>query len=298
MADATAVIRGFNRTVTQRIGALNTRYLGRKRPLVESRLLFEIGADGVPVRDLRARLGLDSGFVSRTLRSLERHGLVRTVQPAGGDGRIRVAQLTTAGRTELRKINILSDDLARSVLAPLSVDQGERLITAMAEVDRLLQASAVELRIERPSTREAKWCLDRYFKELAARFRTGFDPSLDGTPASEFVPPQGRFLVARLYEQAIGCAALRLCDRRTGEIKRLWVAPPARGLGIARRMVRELESIARNCRLQTIRLDTNESLTEARALYTSCGYHEVEPFNNNPYAHHWFEKPVALSAGS
>jgi DNA-binding MarR family transcriptional regulator/GNAT superfamily N-acetyltransferase len=298
MADATAVIRGFNRTVTQRIGALNTRYLGRKRPLVESRLLFEIGADGVPVRDLRARLGLDSGFVSRTLRSLERQGLVRTVQPAGGDGRIRVAQLTTAGRTELRKINILSDDLARSVLAPLSADQGERLITAMAEVDRLLQASAVELRIERPSTREAKWCLNRYFKELAARFRNGFDPSLDGTPASEFAPPQGRFLVARLYEQPIGCAALRLCDRRTGEIKRLWVAPPARGLGVARRMVRELESIARSCRLQTIRLDTNESLTEARALYTSCGYREVEPFNNNPYAHHWFEKPVALSAGS
>jgi hypothetical protein len=63
-------------------------------------------------------------------------------------------------------------------------------------------------------------------------------------------------------------------------------------------MIHELESIARSCRLQTIRLDTNESLTEARALYTSCGYREVDPFNDNPYAHHWFEKPVARSAGS
>ena len=104
MADAIAVIRGFNRSVTRRIGALNAHYLGRKGPLVESRLLFEIGADGVPVRDLRARLGLDSGFVSRMLRSLERQGLVRTVQPTGGDGRIRVAQLTSAGRTELRRL--------------------------------------------------------------------------------------------------------------------------------------------------------------------------------------------------
>jgi DNA-binding MarR family transcriptional regulator/ribosomal protein S18 acetylase RimI-like enzyme len=298
MAHAIAVIRGFNRSVTRRIGALDAHYLGRKGPLVESRMLFEIGADGVPVRDLRARLGLDSGFVSRMLRSLERQGLVRTVQPAGGDGRIRVAQLTSAGRAELRKINKLSDSLAQSVLAPLTADQGERLITAMAEVERLLQASGVELRIERPSTREAKGCLNRYFEELAGRFRGGFDPGLDGTPASEFAPPQGRFLVARLYEQPIGCGALKLCDRRIGEIKRLWVAPQARGLGIARRMIRELESIARSCRLQTIRLDTNESLTEARALYASCGYREVDPFNDNPYAHHWFEKPVARWAGS
>jgi DNA-binding MarR family transcriptional regulator/ribosomal protein S18 acetylase RimI-like enzyme len=298
MADPIAVIRGFNRSVTRRIGVLNAHYLGGKGPLVESRLLFEIGADGVPVRDLRARLGLDSGFVSRMLRSLERQGLVRTVQPAGGDGRIRVAQLTAAGRAELRKINTLSDSLAQSMLAPLTADQGERLITAMAEVERLLQASAVELRIERPSTRESQWCLSRYFEELAARFRDGFDPGLDGTPASEFAPPKGRFLVAWLYEQPIGCGALKLCDRRTGEIKRLWVAPEARGLGIARRMIHELESIARGCRLQTIRLDTNESLTEARALYTSCGYREVAPFNDNPYAHHWFEKPVARSARS
>src|SRR5882724_9840292 len=147
MADVTTVIRGFNRTVTQRIGALNTHYLGRNRPLVESRLLFEIGADGVPVRDLRTLLGLDSGFVSRTLRSLERHGLVRTIKPAGGDGRIRVAQLTAAGRTEVRKLNKLSDNLARSILAPLCTDQGEQLITAMAQVERLLRASAVELRL-------------------------------------------------------------------------------------------------------------------------------------------------------
>jgi ribosomal protein S18 acetylase RimI-like enzyme/DNA-binding transcriptional ArsR family regulator len=298
MADVTTVIRGFNRTVTQRIGALNTHYLGRNRPLVESRLLFEIGADGVPVRDLRALLGLDSGFVSRTLRSLERHGLVRTIKPAGGDGRIRVARLTAAGRTEVRKLNQLSDNLARSILAPLCTDQGEQLIRAMAEVERLLRASAVELRLERPSTRVSKWCLDRYFEELAARFRNGFDPGLDGTPASEFAPPQGHFIVARLYGQPIGCGALRRCDRHTGEIKRLWVAPQARGMGVGRRMVRELESIARSRRLQTIRLDTNESLTEARALYASCGYREVGPFNDNPYAHHWFEKSVAPSTRS
>jgi DNA-binding MarR family transcriptional regulator/GNAT superfamily N-acetyltransferase len=298
MGDPIAVIRGFNRAVTQRIGALNTRYLGRDRPLVESRLVFEIGAAGAPVRDLRARLGLDSGFVSRTLRSLERRGLVRTLKPAGGDGRLRVAQLTAAGRTELRQLNKLSDDLARSILAPLSGQQSEHLIAAMAEVERLLRASAVELRTERPSTGEARWCLDRYYEELAVRFRNGFDPSLDGTPAGAFAPPQGHFIVARLYEQPIGCGGLRLSDRRTGEIKRVWVASHARGLGVGRRIVQELEGIARSRRLQKVRLDTNESLTEARALYASCGYHEVEPFNDSPYAHHWFEKSIAPPRGS
>jgi hypothetical protein len=90
----------------------------------------------------------------------------------------------------------------------------------MAEVEKRLQASAVELRIEHPLTREAKECLNRYFEELAARFRGGFDPGLDGTPASEFAPPQGRFLIAWLYEQPIGCGALKLCDRRTESVAR------------------------------------------------------------------------------
>src|SRR5262245_65545429 len=107
-----AVVRSFNRLVTQRIGALDTHYLGLGRPMAESRLLFEIGEDGAKVRDLRARLGLDSGFVSRMLRSLERAGLV-TTSAAADDARARVVQLTRAGRKELSKLNKLSDDLVR-----------------------------------------------------------------------------------------------------------------------------------------------------------------------------------------
>jgi ribosomal protein S18 acetylase RimI-like enzyme len=162
----------------------------------------------------------------------------------------------------------------------------------MAEVDKLLRASAVELRVESPSTRAAQWCLSQYFEDLSARFRGGFDPVLDGSPASEFEPPEGRFLVAWLYEQPVGCGAIKICDSHLGEIKRVWISPSVRGMGIARRMIQELESIARELRLKTIRLDTNESLTEARQLYLSCGYREVEPFNDSPYSHYWFEKPV------
>ncbi|MEQ8935062.1 MAG: helix-turn-helix domain-containing protein, partial [Amphiplicatus sp.] len=86
-------VRRFNRAVSQTIGALNNRYLGRYRTLGEARLLFEIGGYGVDVKDLRARLGLDSGYLSRLLRALERQGLV-TVASALHDRRARRASLT------------------------------------------------------------------------------------------------------------------------------------------------------------------------------------------------------------
>src|SRR5918998_3717289 len=92
-------VRRFNRTVTERVGALDDHFLGLERPLGEARLLWEIGPDGCEVRLLRARMGLDSGYLSRLLRSLEAAGLVE-VTAAGSDRRIRVARLTAAGRAE------------------------------------------------------------------------------------------------------------------------------------------------------------------------------------------------------
>src|SRR5438477_8955487 len=100
MADAMVEqVRRFNRLVTERVGALNDHFLGRPRPLGEARLLWEIGLDGCEVRLLRSRLGLDSGYLSRLLRSLEVAGLVEVLaNPA--DARSRVARLTRAGRRE------------------------------------------------------------------------------------------------------------------------------------------------------------------------------------------------------
>jgi DNA-binding MarR family transcriptional regulator/ribosomal protein S18 acetylase RimI-like enzyme len=291
MSTAVPMIRSFHRTVTRRIGALNNRYLGRDRPLAESRLLFEIGAAGVAVRDLRARLGLDAGFVSRMLRSLESEGLVRTRRVEGEDGRARFASLTRAGKAEVRKLDDLSDELAQSILTPLSPEQGRKLVSAMAEVERLLNASAIVLEVENPASREATWCMSQYFQELHARFRRGFDPKVTlPTPAEDFMPPKGYLIVARLFGQPIGCGALRITGRDVADVKRMWVAERARGLGIGRRILGELERIARSRRLKSIRLDTNESLKEAQSLYRTSGFTEVPAFNAEPYAHLWFEK--------
>jgi DNA-binding MarR family transcriptional regulator len=285
-------IRSFNRTVTQRIGVLNERYLGRDRPLVESRLLFEIGTRGASVREMRARLGLDSGFVSRLLRSLERKGLATTARRAAQDGRMRFASLTKSGLVELRRINALSDELAKSMLHALTSKQSQRLVEAMSEVERLLRASGVEVVRANPASLEARICFEQYFGELSRRFRTGFDPSMAGG-SGDFVPPKGCLLVASLLGEPVGCGALRTLAPGVGEIKRMWVAPSARGLGIARKLLYNLEQIALRRNLRMVRLDTNASLTEAQQLYRSSGYHEIERFNENPYADHWFEKRLA-----
>src|SRR2546421_7605904 len=117
-------VRRFNRVVTERVGALNDRFLGRPRPLGEARLLWEVGLEGCEVRLLRSRLGLDSGYLSRLLRSLEAAGLVK-VATSDGDKRVRVARLTAAGRRERTTLDQLSDKLAQSLLAPLNSQQRE-----------------------------------------------------------------------------------------------------------------------------------------------------------------------------
>src|SRR5215471_9910313 len=130
MADpAIDQVRRFNRVVAERIGALEDHFLGRPRPLGEARLLWEIGPDGAEVRALRSRLGLDSGYVSRLLRSLEAAGLVK-VAASHGDQRVRVARLTAAGRRERDALDERSDTLAQSLLAPLNERQRERLLAA------------------------------------------------------------------------------------------------------------------------------------------------------------------------
>ena len=283
-------VRSFNRTVTQRIGAVNDRFLGRNRPLGEARLLFEIGREGAEVRKLRARLALDSGYLSRLLRSLEHQGLVKATT-AAADRRVRYAQLTRAGLGEVEELNRRSDEFANSILAPLSESQRDGLIAAMAEVERLLNASVVVIDVEAPTSPVARWCLDEYFCELAQRFEDGFDPGLSiSADPDELTPPAGVFVVARIDGQPIGCGALKTNDRDVGEIKRMWVADSARGLGIGRRILEALEGHAQALGLSVLHLETNRSLKEAQALYRKYGYQEVEPFNDEPYAHHWFEK--------
>jgi DNA-binding MarR family transcriptional regulator/GNAT superfamily N-acetyltransferase len=288
--NATRQVRSFNRSVTQRIGALHDEYLARRRPLGASRVLWEIGDDGTDLRALRDRLDLDSGYLSRLVASLERARLV-VVAPGARDKRVRTVRLTNAGRAERALLDRRSDELASSLLAPLSDAQRTRLVEAMGVVERLLTAGLVEVDVEDPASTVARLCIGSYFAELDTRFDAGFDPSLSiSADVEELTEPAGLLLVARLRGEPIGCGALKLHGGEPAEIKRMWVAATARGLGVGRRILGELERCARERGVGLVRLETNRSLREATSLYRSAGYVEVEAFNDEPYAHHWFEK--------
>jgi DNA-binding MarR family transcriptional regulator/GNAT superfamily N-acetyltransferase len=285
-------VRRFNRMITQRVGALEDSYLRRGRPLGEARVIYETGLDGADLRTVRARLGLDSGYFSRLLRSLEAQGLI-TVSQQAGDGRRRQISLTRKGHTEFAAYDRLSDRLAESILAPLDDARRANLVTAMVEVERLLWSAAIVSRVEPPDSADARACLDAYFRELAERFESGFDP-MKSNPAgdAEMTPPAGYFVMARLDGEPVGCGALKRGSEKIGEIKRMWTAPAARGLGVAGQVLNTLENIARETGLTTLRLETNRTLREAQALYRRAGYREVGRFNEEPYAHHWFEKQL------
>jgi DNA-binding MarR family transcriptional regulator/GNAT superfamily N-acetyltransferase len=288
-------VRRFNRTVTERVGVLHDHYLGRGRPIGEARILWEIGEQGQDVRRLRERLGLDSGYASRLLHSLKTDGLV-TVEPHPRDGRVRTVRLTDAGRAERATLNGRSDELAGSLLEPLNTAQRARLVAAMAEVDQLLTAATVTLDVVDPGHPEAEHCLRSYFTELRERFETGFDPARSLLPdADELRSPHGLFLVARLHGEPVGCAGLKLLPGTPAEIKRMWVAPRARRLGLGRRFLAELEARAAQHGHDVLRLDTNKALAAAISLYHSCGFQEIPAFNDEPYAHHWFEKRISTS---
>ncbi len=283
-------IRRFNRTVAEGIGLLEDRFLGLARPLGEARLLWEIGPDGADVRALRGRLGLDSGYVSRLLRSLERQRLVR-VRVSAADRRMRRAELTKAGLAERAELDRRSDAVALRMLEPLNDRQRTTFIAAVAEVERLLQASMVRFTIEDPASADAQWCLNQYYAELNTRFEAGFSPAVAlPVDASAVTPPAGALFVARLRGRPVGCGAIKLRGRTHGLLKRMWISPSARGLGLGRRLLMTLEQHAREAGIRIVRLETNRALREAIALYQQSGYVEVAPFDAEPYAHHWFEK--------
>mgnify|MGYP006173679507 CR=1 FL=1 len=294
--DGIATVRRFNRLVTQRVGALEEDFLGRSRPLGQSRVLYEIGEGAGDLRDLRARLGLDSGYLTRVVQALKREGLVE-VEPSAEDERVKRARLTRAGAAEVREMDRRSDAAAAALLGSLGGRQQERLVEAMEQVHRFLLVSA--LRIERadPASPEARWCLREYYGELDRRFEGGFDVGASLPAADlELVPPLGVFLVASVDGRPVGCGAVKRVGPEVGSIKRMWIGEEVRGLGVGRRMLESLEDHARRLGMTAVQLETNGSLREAIRLYRSAGYREVAPFNDDPYADHWFEKRLGPSA--
>jgi DNA-binding MarR family transcriptional regulator/GNAT superfamily N-acetyltransferase len=276
-------VREFNRYYTQRLGVLSDHYLGGARPLGEARVLFEIGTCS-DVRDLRARLGLDSGYLSRLLRKLTRQGMV-SVGTHSSDRRVRTVSLTAAGKRERAELDARARDSVAEMLGSLSAGQRSRLVAAQDAVRRLLRAAAVTIASVPDDDPAARWCLERYAAELSVRFPSGYD-------SGALLPPgtlDGTFLLAResrshLEIAAVGCGAWqRLPSPGAAEIRHLWVSESVRGLGLGRRLLAELEADAAASGIERVCLGTHRSLPEAISLYRSSGYEEIPPYGESGY---------------
>jgi ribosomal protein S18 acetylase RimI-like enzyme len=242
------------------------------------------------VRDLRTRLGLDSGLLARQLRRLEDEGLV-IVTPDVADRRRRTARLTRRGQAFRRRLDERSERLAARLVAPLTPRQRERLTGALATADLLVRAATVDIRAVHPTDPAARAAVRSYFRELDERFPTGFDP---GEPDDEqaMAPGQGAFAVATSDGEPVACGGVQPLDPGVGEIKRMWVDPAWRGAGLGSRLLRHLEEVAAELGHRVVRLDTNATLVEAIAMYERAGYRPIGRYNDNPYAQAWFEKEL------
>lgn len=280
--------RRFARAVTTEVGALDHSFLGRGRPLGAARLLNAIGAGRSDVAEARDYLALDSGLMSRLLRGLEEEGLVRT-RAHEKDARRRVARLTKSGRREFEAYERLSNARAEALLARHS--RPETLLAAMDVIAATLGRDRIRLEESDPRSEDARQCLGEYYRELASRFETGYDVTRARDPdAADMIRPRGVFLLAVSDGRPLGCVAVKGAERATAEIKRLWVAPPARGLGLGRRLMAAAEEAARSLSIETLRLDTNSALPEALRLYRGAGWREIERYNDDPYPDLFFEK--------
>ncbi|MBQ1090203.1 MarR family transcriptional regulator [Streptomyces sp. B93] len=294
--DHIAAFRRFNRYFTRRIGVLDDHYLGRDRPLGEARLLFEIAGSphGVALRELRARLGLDAGYLSRMAKTLQAQGLV-TLAPDPRDNRLRTVTLTPAGRAEVAEQDLRSDALVAGLLDGLTPAQRDRLTESLATARRLLRLASITVTVVDGASPDARACLDGYAAEIDERFPEGFDPS-DLVGPEEVSGEAGAFLVAYEEGAPVGCGALRRLSPGVGEIRHVWVTRAARRLGLARRILGGLEREAVTRGLDVVRLDTHATLTEAQAMYRACGYREIPAYADHVYASHWFEKRLAEGA--
>ena len=158
---------------------------------------------------------------------------------------------------------------------------------------------AIAIAPEDPRHPDSRYCIAQYFSELARRFDGGFDPARS-LPADEgeLLPPHGVLLIARSQHGPVGCVALKLHGSQPAEVKRMWVDGAVRGLGVGRGLLSAVEQHARASGVRELRLETNRALTEAIALYRSAGYREVPAFNDEPFAHHWFEKEILPASSS
>ncbi len=281
--DRVETVRAFNRFYTEQIGVLHEGLLDSKFPLMEARVLFELDARGTATaRELCRDLRVDPGYLSRILRGLGARGLVDK-RPGDQDRRVRLLNLSAAGRAEFTILEQLSRQENGKLLAPLVEADQERLIAAMTRIQTLLSppdnnARAFVLRPHRPGDMgdvialhgrlyPAMFGWDETFEALVARIAADF--IIDFDPACE-----GSF-IAEVDGEFRGSAFVVKVDGEVSKLRLMIVDERAHGLGLGRALLNECLNFARRAGYKKMTLWTNDVQIAARGLYASAGFELV-----------------------
>jgi DNA-binding MarR family transcriptional regulator/GNAT superfamily N-acetyltransferase len=279
-----SAVREFNRFYTARLGLLRKRHLDGEFSLTEARILYEIGANpGLTARCLRKTLGLDAGYVSRSLALLIRRKLVRQ-RVSKQDGREKPLMLLPAGNRAVTWLNQKSALQIRELLANVNSTDRVILLDSLAKIRSILgEPKGHSVRIVRLSkpNRDTIQLLQEYYVAVSVVLRD--TPSAIRQIIDD--PCSGVWL-AYLQGKAVGCVVLRRLDSIpfAAECKRLYVQPAARGRGIADKLLDAQEDFARDQGLRWIYLDSYNDLKAAISLYRKRGYVSCKRYNENPQA--------------
>ena len=251
--------------------------------------------DRVAVSAYRSALGAidNAEAADESQAPREQHGVIAGGVEGLGAGEVRRRALTGAEAARVLRREIEDREANARAFEHLGHDDRAGVLRAeAASIAAVLGPDdQVETEAVDPAHRDAQYCLHEYYAELDSRFDVGFDPAQSLPAELEAMrPPCGLFLLARLGSEPVGCGALKFHGDEPTELKRMWVSPSARGLGVGRRLLAALEARTVATGSNVLRLETNGALTEAIGLYRSAGYVEVDAFNDELYADHWFEK--------
>ena len=228
------------------------------------------------------------GYMNRVIKSLAARGLV-SVSRNERDGRVSFLSLTAAGREALTRIDTASDAQAEEMLRGLSQSQMRSLVGHLQAVEDLLaKREAPGFRIDRAEgpadVAAARTLMREYVDSLGVDLSfQGFEEELAGLPG-KYAPPSGALFLARLSpgRRAAGCVALRKLAPGVGEMKRLFVRPRHRGLGIGRALAERIVDEGAALGYRVMRLDTLDRLESAVALYRAMGFAPIPPYCRNP----------------
>jgi DNA-binding MarR family transcriptional regulator/GNAT superfamily N-acetyltransferase len=295
-AERVLAIRDFNRFYTARLGLLRKRYLDGEFSLTEARILYEIASTPhVTASTIRNTLGLDAGYVSRTLALLTRRKLVRQTA-SRADGREKLLTLSATGRRKLAQLNEHSAQQIDGLLQPLTAADRDAIVDLLSKVQSILGrrhgAAARVVRLVEASE-DALGLLQEYYEAVDVVQRDSPERIQDliGDRSS------GMWL-AYLGAEPVGCVVLRRLETMpfAGECKRLYVRPHARGRGVANALMDALEGYARGEGLRSIYLDSYDGLKAAIALYEKRGFIPCRRYNDNPQATVFLRKRLGAGA--